>query len=100
MPLYKEVRVNGRKVRNYFMGMFGCLYLNESGSRWVDNDRECALVLPDGQIVPRVALFYEAFGNHVAFYFKYAGLRYRVLPNWEGRILGLPVLVLANAIPA
>ena len=42
---------------------YGCLYLNNGGSRWVTPDMRFVLVLPDGTRKVRLAEYYESFGN-------------------------------------
>jgi len=54
----------------------GCLYLNNSGSRWVTRDMRFVLVLPDGTRRVRLADCYESFGNWVARLYRYRGKRY------------------------
>ncbi len=63
------------------------LYLNNSGSRWVEvnaqgkRDMEFVLVLPDGTRKARQADWYESFGNFAALAYRYKGKRYRALPK-------------------
>ncbi len=64
------------------------LYLNNSGSRWVEvkdgtrvRDMPFVLVLPDGTRKARQADWYESFGNFAALAYRYKGKRYRALPK-------------------
>lgn len=59
----------------------GCLYLNNSGSRWVTRDMRFVLVLPDGTRHVRLAEHFEAFGNFAVIAYRYKGRRYRALPK-------------------
>ena len=59
-----------------------CLYLNNSGSRWVTpGDMNFVLVLPDGTKKVRKADYYESFGNFAAISYRYHGHRYAALPK-------------------
>lgn len=57
-----------------------CLYLNNTGSRWIVVDafgkkEQILIETPEGQILRRTILFDEAFGNFAAIYFYYKGKR-------------------------
>jgi len=73
-----------RNPKGRYAGMampYGCLYLNNSGSRWVDRDMRFVLVLPDGTRKVRLADCYESFGNFAATLYRYKGRRYSGLPK-------------------
>jgi hypothetical protein len=55
---------------------YGCLYLNNDGSRWVTQDMRFVLVLADGTRTVRLADCYESFGNFAATLYRYKGKRY------------------------
>lgn len=58
------------------------LYLNNSGSKWIDIDKaemRFVLVLPDGTRKVRQADYYEAFGNFAATVYRYQGKRFHGL---------------------
>lgn len=60
------------------------LYLNNSGSRWIDTNKkemEFILVLPDGTRKLRRADWFESFGNYCALAYRYRGVRYAGLPK-------------------
>ena len=58
----------------------GCLYLNNDGSRWVDQDMRFVLVMPDGTRKVRLAEYYYSLGN-------FAGIAYRL----QGKLFhGMP----------
>lgn len=60
------------------------LYLNNSGHRWLDTDRNVmkfVLVLPDGTKKVRKADYYEAFGNFAVIGYRYKGKRYKAFPK-------------------
>lgn len=55
---------------------YGCLYLNNDGSRWVTQDMRFILVLPNGTRKLRLADYYESFGNWAATGYRYQGKRF------------------------
>lgn len=60
------------------------LYLNNSGSRWVDTAKggmEFVLVLPDGTRKVRTAKCYESFGNFAVLVYKYRGKQFKAFPD-------------------
>jgi len=62
------------------------LYLNNSGSRWVDTDRGAmafVLVLPDGTRKPMTARWFESFGNFAAIVYRYNGKQYKAFGKSE-----------------
>lgn len=58
---------------------YGCLYLNNDGSRFVTRDMRFVLVMPDGTRTVRLADHYESFGNFAATAYRIKGKRYRGL---------------------
>lgn len=79
----KASKITGRPygVYSHTPMPHGCLYLNNSGSRWVCNDMRFILVTPDGKRTLRLAICYEAFGNFAAVVYRYKGKQYRGLPK-------------------
>jgi len=71
----------------------GCLYLNQSGDRWICEDMRFVL-LGDGKSKVRMADFYESFGNSASVYFRYKGKRMRAMFEDFTRVKGLPVVIL------
>jgi hypothetical protein len=60
------------------------LYLNNDGSRWVDNSpnaMDFVLVLPDGTRKQRKARYYESFGNFAVIAYTYKGKLYKGMPK-------------------
>lgn len=60
------------------------LYMNNSGSRWIDTDKramEFVLVLPDGTHKPRRADYFESFGNFAVLAYRYKGKRHVGMPK-------------------
>ena len=72
---------------------YGCLYLNNDGSKWITNDMEFVLIdeMNHYQKV-RCAEYYESFGNFACFVFKYQGKRIKRLPESLEKINNLPVI--------
>ena len=60
---------------------FGCLYLNNDGSRWVTQDMRFVLVLPDGSRKVRIAEYFFSFGNFGGIAFRYKGKTFNGLPK-------------------
>jgi hypothetical protein len=60
---------------------FGCLYLNNDGSRWVTRDMRFVLVMPDGTRRVRLADYFYSFGNFSGIAYRVAGKRYTGLPK-------------------
>ena len=60
---------------------YGCLYLNQDGSKWITNDMQFVLVLPDGSRKVRHADYYYSFGNFSGLSYRYKGIRYNALPK-------------------
>jgi hypothetical protein len=59
----------------------GCLYLNNDGSKWITNEMEFVLVLPDGTRKLRRADYYYSFGNFGGLSYRYKGQRFHALPK-------------------
>ncbi len=55
---------------------YGCLYLNNDGSRWVTQDMRFVLVMPDGTRKVRIADYYESFGNFARIAYRVSGKRF------------------------
>jgi len=56
---------------------YGCLYLNNTGSRWVRQDMRICLQIK-GQILKiRLADCFEAFGNFAVVVYRYKGKQYK-----------------------
>lgn len=60
---------------------YGCLYLNNDGSRWVTRDMRFVLVMPDGSRSVRIADHFYAFGNFAGITYRVRGKRYSGLPK-------------------
>jgi len=75
----------------------GCLYLNNNGSRWITDDMDFYLELPDGTRKLRKADYYESFGNFAVYGYRYQGKRFSALPNDTERYEGLPVIAHGKA---
>lgn len=60
---------------------YGCLYLNNDGSRWVTQDMRFVLVMPDGSRVIRIADYFASFGNFGAIGYRVKGKRFEGLPK-------------------
>lgn len=54
----------------------GCLYLNNSGSRWVTQDMRFVLVMSDGTKRVRIADYYESFGNFALTCYRVKGKQF------------------------
>ena len=57
----------------------GCLYLNNSGSRWVTSDMTFALYINGKFSRLRKADFYESFGNFASVHFRIGKVRHNKL---------------------
>ena len=74
---------------------YGCLYLNQDGSRWITNDMQFVLVLPDGTRKVRKADYIYSFGNFAGYAYRYKGKREAGLPqSFSDEKTGLPVIFL------
>ena len=72
------------------------LYLNNSGSRWINIDKQAMQVLlihkAENYKKVRQVEFFEGFGNFASCTLKYKGKRISVLPNtFADEETGLPV---------
>ena len=61
--------------------VYGCLYLNNNGSKWVTQDMRFVLVLPNGTRTVRLADYCYSFGNFAGISYRYKGVRYNGLPK-------------------
>lgn len=59
----------------------GCLYLNNSGDKWVTQDMRFVLVMPDGTRKVRLAEYYYSFGNFAGIAYKFKGKIHFGLPK-------------------
>jgi hypothetical protein len=79
---------------------YGCLYLNNDGSRWVTQDMRFVLVLPDGTRKLRLADHYDSFGNYAATAYRYKGKRYAALAKaYDGSDIRDPEAKGMDALP-
>lgn len=78
---------------------YGCLYLNNNGSRWVNQDMRFVLVLPDGTRILRLADHYESFGNFAVIAYRYKGKRLSGCPKaHDGSELRDPLAIGLDAL--
>lgn len=80
------------KPRSYIFMPWGCLYLNNSGSRWITNNMRFILILPDGTRKIRRADYYFSFGNFGGLSYRYKGKRFSILPNERDEETNLEVV--------
>lgn len=78
--------------------MFGCVYLNNSGTKWItDRARKGMyfILIQNGIEKKRKADYYEQFGNFATINFRVKGIRYSKFPESESKN-GLPVIEIKN----
>ncbi len=59
----------------------GCLYLTNSGSRWVTRDMRFVLVMPDGTKKVRIADYFSSLGNFGTIGYRVNGKRHESFPK-------------------
>jgi hypothetical protein len=60
------------------------LYMNNSGSRWIETNKQgnrIVVVHPDGTRHIQQAVYYESFGNFAVTAYRYKGKIYRAFPK-------------------
>lgn len=71
---------------------YSCLYLNNSGSRWVRQDMRVCIML-DGKVpIIRLMTCLEAFGNYALIVYRYKGKQYKALADRICQYHSIPVI--------
>lgn len=73
---------------------YGCLYLNNSGSRWITPDRRFILQTIDGKQTIRLYDYIESFGNFAVICFRHKGKKYREFGDDRDENTNLTIVIL------
>lgn len=73
---------------------YGCLYLNNNGSKWIVNDRRFILQDITGKQTIRLFDYIESFGNFACICFRYKGKKYREFGNEKDEKTNLTIVIL------
>jgi hypothetical protein len=73
---------------------YGCLYLNNSGDRWITNDRRFILQTANGKQAIRLFDYIEALGNYAVICFRHKGKKYLEFGQEHDEKTGLTIVIL------